>query len=140
MAIRNLLFHRPELINYLATNGGVACMALPDLLRAIMLRPSPVDHPSFTGSNPAFNPITGPWDVDNDGDGITDSVWIDLGFASRTNGARRGHVSTKLLFAIRCLDLDGRLNANAHGNSSHTEPRQHGLSAEFLLAPARALQ
>ena len=63
-------------------------------LERIMLRPNPIDHPNFTGSNPllaatnfasniAWNPSLGtpcPWDVDNDGDGVPDSVWIDAGY------------------------------------------------------------
>ncbi len=114
--------HRPELVNYWMQKTSAASMSAMNatLLRQIMLRPSPLDHPNFTGSNPAstFDPVNGPWDVDTDGDGVTDSVWVDLGFPVQT--APDG-TTYKPLFAIRCLDLDGRLNVNAHGNSSHTE-------------------
>ena len=67
-----------------------------NLLRKIVLRPlSFVDdpttanvdeseNPNFTGSNPAFNLLTGPWDVDNNGDGVPDSVWVDLGMPVQT--------------------------------------------------------
>ncbi len=71
------------------------------------------DHPSFTGSNPNFNPVNGPFDVDNDGDGIRESVWIDVGFPVQTAADGRSY---KPLAAILCIDLDGRLNVNAHGN------------------------
>ena len=49
------------------------------------------DHPDFDGSNPNFNPawdgITagqGQWDVDSNGDGVPDSIWVDLGMPVRT--------------------------------------------------------
>jgi hypothetical protein len=102
------------------------------LLRSIMLRPmgqlnslvnptAPnIDHPNFTGSNPNFNPFwdgvtvgAGQWDVDNDGDGVPDSVWVDLGLPVRSTSDGRMY---KPLFAILCTDLDGRLNLNAHGS------------------------
>ena len=113
------------------------------LCRAIMMRPigqyagtitsqNSLDHPHFTGSNldvngqPAFNPMwdgftptpTNPksnglcqWDVDNDGDGIPDSIWVDLAAPVRTINSR----TVKPLYALLCVDLDGRLNLNAHG-------------------------
>ena len=49
------------------------------------------DHPNFTGSNPAFDAVIGPWDVDNDGDGIADSVWVDIGLPVQT-AARRAAI------------------------------------------------
>lgn len=97
----------------------------------ISLRPT---DPDFTGSNPWFNPlwdglfvddwnldftVNSPdgicdyrWDVDNDGDGIADSIWVDLGMPARPTADGR---MVKPLFAILCVDLDGRLNLNAHG-------------------------
>jgi hypothetical protein len=53
------------------------------------------------------------WDVDNDGDGIPDSIWVDLGFPVRAS--KEGKLF-KPLFAILCVDMDGRVNLNAHGN------------------------
>jgi hypothetical protein len=104
------------------------------LMRQIMMRPigkfnswvtTNIDHPNFTGSNPNFNPFwdgvtpgEGQWDVDNDGDGAADSVWVDLGMPVRTTTDGRTY---KPLFAILCVDLDGRLNLNAHGNEAHTD-------------------
>jgi hypothetical protein len=72
-------------------------------------------EPDWSG-NPYFNPINGPWDVDNDNDGEPDSIWLDLGAPVQT--ASDG-TQYKPLFAILCLDMDGRLNINAHGNNSH---------------------
>jgi hypothetical protein len=63
----------------------------------------------------AFDAVNGPWDVDNDGDGEADSIWVDLGMPVTTLADGR---AVKPLFAILCTDLDGRLNANAHGSPS----------------------
>jgi len=117
----------------------------PGLKRKIVLRPLPEDHlPNFTGSNPAyvqgttayetgFNPMWDgtafdrngdgnpdwSWDVDCDGNGRPDSVWVDLGLPVRSTSDGRQY---KLLFAILCVDLDGRLNLNAHGCLAQTNP------------------
>jgi hypothetical protein len=133
-------------VNPTATFDSVSALAsaaqgIPnDLMRAIVLRPLPALHPNFTGSNPTytgamytsgFNPCwdgglicdqtthqplqTQPvsWDVDNDGDGVPDSVWVDLGMPVRATADGRLY---KPLFAILCVDLDGRINLNAHGS------------------------
>ena len=125
--------HRPELVAYWAQKASVSSpekqqswgsSQLP-LLRAIMARPNWIDHPNFNGNPGYFNPVwdgktpgTGPnglpysWDVDNAGTGVPDSVWVDLGFPIRYTAEGKAY---KPLFAILCLDLDGRLNVNAHG-------------------------
>ena len=100
-------FHRRALIHYWMNQpGGLT----PDLQRQILKRPNPVDHPNFP---PLNNLIHGPWDVDNDSDGLAESVWIDAGFLVKT--ARDGR-QYKPLVAFLCKDLDGRLNVNAHSN------------------------
>jgi hypothetical protein len=139
-------FHRPDLVNYwygLHTAGALPTSSSdwvnrmrPDLRRRIMLRPQPdynfddlnsngvwdssSGEPDFTGNVlgnlGAFDPINGPWDVDNDGDGRPDSVWLDLGFPVQTSADGQ---LVKPLVAVLCLDLDGRLNVNAHGNPTH---------------------
>lgn len=77
---------------------------------------------TFTGSNPNFGLKyvaadgtfqTGPWDVDNDGDGTPDSVWVDLGLPMQMGPDGR---LVQPLAAVLCLDMDGRLNVNAHGH------------------------
>jgi hypothetical protein len=78
-----------------------------------------LEHPNFTGGNVRqtgtttlyFDPIHGPWDVDNDGDGVTDSIWIDVGM----NPVSMGNTQVQPLVAVMILDLDGRINLNAHG-------------------------
>ena len=123
-------FHRPDLIRYWAAKkaGGPADWAgLPrQLLRKIMLRPLPQDHsPSandngdridFTGKR--FDPINGPFDVDTDGDGFAESIWVDLGFPVLT--ARDGR-PYKPLFAIQCVDMGGKGNLNAHSSMAQTD-------------------
>jgi hypothetical protein len=52
-------------------------------------------------------------DVDSDGDGALDAVWIDIGLPTQTDD--EGRVFRPLV-AYRVLDLDNRLNLNAHGN------------------------
>tara|TARA_R110002049_G_scaffold2750_6_gene22051 strand:- start:4596 stop:10427 length:5832 start_codon:yes stop_codon:yes gene_type:complete len=57
--------------------------------------------------------IQGPWDVDNDSDGIPDSVWVDLGLPIFTS--QEGKL-LKPLIAPMIEDLNGRLNVNVVGN------------------------
>jgi hypothetical protein len=79
-----------------------------------------IEHPNFTGGNVRtvggspryFDPIHGPWDVDNDGDGVTDSIWLDIGMSPVTIG----NAQVQPLVAMMIVDLDGRVNLNAHGN------------------------
>ena len=131
------LVQPPALVKYWFTKAGVASW-LPlwqsanghDLCRKITSRPLGMgltdasnkangDHPNFTGSNPVvtashpWDPVSDPLDVDNDGDGVPDSVWVDLGMPVRSTSDGRLY---KPLFAILCTDLDGRINLNAHGS------------------------
>ena len=111
--------------------------------RKLVFRPMPWDHPNFTGSNQwfdgatrtaqqiedaltnggvdlnangIFEPNEVAWDVDNDGDGIKDSIWIDPDLPIQTTEDGR---TFRPLVAIHCVDMDGRLNLNAHGNFAH---------------------
>ena len=131
-----------------------------DLIRKMVLRPLPFDHPNFTGSNPYWdfsdttnwtanapgktksdNPVFTDWrgtlteliwlcaglkrdgdtpdegeslyDVDNDGDGIKEGVWIDAGLPVRVSTTGQMY---KPLVSFTVLDLDGRVNVNVHGN------------------------
>jgi hypothetical protein len=154
-------FHRPALVRYWgnANNGlgvtdftsGTTWSGLTvdkvALLRQIMLRPigsfagGNADHPNFTGSNASFNPAwdgvtanQGQWDVDNDGDGVADSVWVDLGMPVRSTSDGRLY---KPLFAILCVDLDGRLNLNAHGCLAQTVPGLFNADGTPAVAAAK---
>ena len=114
-------FHDPALLGYWARQpGGLTDL---NLVRQIFFRPNPIDHPVFHSSvNPALhariasqNPNfeLGPWDIDNDGDGVPDSVWIDPGYPVQMTAQGKLY---KTLTAVLVLDLDGRLNVNAHGS------------------------
>lgn len=112
--------------------------------RKVSLRPLREDHPNFDGSNPAsrysgtLSPVdgsgqplqlvngtnivfpfweaVGPWDVDNDNDGVNDSIWVDLGDpVQETEDGRL----FKPLYAFLVVDLDNRLNVNTHGSPDH---------------------
>ena len=106
------------------------------ILRKLTPRPLPFDHWNFTGGNPRFdyhNPagisidsvaqelagtLTGPngepyeWDVDNDGDGVRDGIWVPSGLPIRydDNGVP---YATMLSYLV--LDMDGRVNVNTAG-------------------------
>lgn len=104
-------FHRPALLQYLqAYDANNAHRGL--------LRPDPNASPPTASPNfPALaDPLLGPWDVDNDGDGIPDSIWVDFGFPAQT--ARNGR-QYRPLVAVLCLDMDGRFNLNFHGSRAH---------------------
>jgi hypothetical protein len=119
-------FHRPALMNYFEKTHPTL-WADPDFRRRVSLRPI---EPNFDGSNPNYQELTGPWDrnfdVDNDGDGIPDSIWVDLGFPVQTAPDGRRY---KPLFAILCTDLDGRLNVNAHDRKRFFTPAQFATVA-----------
>ena len=105
--------------------------------RQIMLRPIREDHPHFDGSNPfsvpesakrrrpqvmrvgdrydcgAYWEVVGPWDVDNDNDGVPRQR---VGRSGRRHSGNRRRPRYKPLYAFLCVDLDSRLNVNAHGS------------------------
>ncbi|MDR1270202.1 MAG: hypothetical protein LBK82_11825, partial [Planctomycetaceae bacterium] len=136
-------FHRPQLVKYWEndittksvnpiTGKSVVTAIDWNKLRKIVLRPLPIDHPNFTSSNPAtkYNPddviplqwqktfkflTQGPWDVDNDGDGVADGIWVDAGLGTTSINGKR----YKKLVSYYVLDMDGRLNVNVHGNQAH---------------------
>ena len=73
---------------------------------AMTRRPSPTCVP-----DPATGKIT--YDVDNDADGITDSVWLDLGYPARPDASGQLY---KPLFAFMVIGLNGRIPLNTAGN------------------------
>lgn len=58
--------------------------------------------------------IFGPWDVDNDADGVADSVWIDAGMGLIT---MPDGTLVRPLIAIRMEDLDNRVDVNVVDSS-----------------------
>ncbi|MEM8669568.1 MAG: hypothetical protein AAGG48_18725 [Planctomycetota bacterium] len=60
------------------------------------------------------------WDVDSNGDGIPDSVWIDIGLPlSRSDDGKLA----KPMVAILIEDLGGRVNVNLSGNLAQARNR-----------------
>ncbi|QDV72152.1 hypothetical protein [Botrimarina mediterranea] len=75
-----------------------------------------------------FWEAVGPWDVDNDGDGVNDSIWVDIGLPVQQTEDGRWY---KPLVAMLVEDLDGRLNLNAHGNEADMAQENHDASSGF---------
>lgn len=69
-------------------------------------------------SNPQYNrPRNSIVEVDNDGDGEPESIWIDAGLPLQERADGR---LVKPLVAMLVRDLDGRVNLNAHGSRTAT--------------------
>ena len=92
-------------------------------IRRASLRPFAYDHYQttgsldFTGKPVSVDTLRGVngLDVDNDADGVLDSVWVDFG----ASAFRLSDTTlVKPLAAIRCLDLGGRLGLNSVGSIS----------------------
>jgi hypothetical protein len=141
-------FHRAELYNYWAARMGPS--GIPSaLLRKILFRPNKADHPIFwQTTNPKFDPgwpnngnANGQLDVDNMGTGVPDSIWIDPGLPAMVNKDGKTY---KILVAPLILDMDGRVNVNAHGSWLQTDSSYPTIqnpakvSSKSIVAPAGA--
>ena len=93
----------------LASRGRAARNAAADqratLRTRIILRSPAAIRISIRSMAPSTSTTTGT--------GCREGVWIDVGFPVQTAADGRSY---KPLAAILCIDLDGRLNVNAHGN------------------------
>ena len=111
------------------TDAELALMALNDprryqamQIRSKFLRPRKADHPKWswtenpTGTDPVPDPATGAieYDVDNDGDGYKEGVWLDLGYPAERD-PETGRLF-KPLFSFTVIGLNGRLPLNTAGN------------------------
>ena len=129
---------------------------LVNLKQMVIFRPLPELNPNFTGSNPWFTPeyfrtavdggmlaanpylrgpgnVDNPWDVDNDGDGEPDGIWMDVGLPVEEDAKGR---MFKGLVSILCVDLDGRLNLNAHGSEGHLNAARVHQDPKPVTVPA----
>ena len=100
--------------------GGAATISDPDIIQEIR---------AFLNFH-----CTGPWDVDTDGDMITDSVWIDPRLPVRTSPNGK---LLKTLAAIQVLPLDGRLDLNSvgevwQGDANYTINPTSGILPQVL--------
>ena len=119
-------FHRPAIIridpnnktndwtrtNQSNPNGGILWADSA----ARILRPCQADgHDAATFPDLLPDSTTGQitYDVDNDGDGKPDSVWLDLGYPARKDQSGRLY---KPLFAFMVIGLNGRIPLNTAGN------------------------
>ena len=125
-------FHRPSIIRYDPLNSTPANRVndwknlnpsgvWADSASRI-LRPRAVDlNDATTFPDLVPDPTTGKitYDVDNDGDGVTDSVWLDLGYPARRDS--RGQLY-KPLFSFMVIGLNGRIPLNTAGNLAANLP------------------
>ncbi|MBR5243064.1 MAG: hypothetical protein IKW13_02405, partial [Thermoguttaceae bacterium] len=117
---------------YSATARGALLSAL---LRKLTPRPLPLDHWNFDGGNDRLRygggnpqlaevesfaqrmaqnaPTANPYDVDADGDGVREAIWIPSGLPVRVDENGTPYAT---MFAYTIVDLDGRVNVNAAGN------------------------
>lgn len=118
-------FHRPGNIIYNPTNttGENDWVSTTLSSQSKFLRPRKKDHPLSGDTFPDLVPdaATGKitYDVDNDGDGVTDSVWVDLGYPVQRDSSGKQY---KPLFAFMVTGLNGRLPLNTAGNLSQRCP------------------
>jgi len=120
-------FHRPSAIRIDPTNGyydwGGPTNTTPTWNDSAsrILRPRAADGhdaSAFPDLLPGPNgQIT--YDVDNDGDGVTDSVWVDLGYPARRNAQGQLY---KPLFSFMVIGLNGRIPLNTAGNLAGSVP------------------
>lgn len=108
-------FHRPGTLIYDPSITLDDWTSTSAFSASKILRPRAVDGHSaisFPNLYPNANgQIT--YDVDNDGDGTTDSVWLDLGYPPRRNSAGQ---LFKPLYAFMVIGLNGRIPLNTAGN------------------------
>jgi len=145
-------FHRPAAIRIDTANGyydwGGPSNTTPAWADSAsrILRPRQADgHDAGTFPDLVPNASTGKitYDVDNDGDGQTDSVWVDLGYPARRNAQGQLY---KPLFAFMVIGLNGRIPLNTAGNLAGGGPGSGGTHAAHLgnsvseIDPTYALQ
>lgn len=65
----------------------------------------------WTGSHPAVYEL----DVDNDGDGINEGIWLDLAYPIQETSDGKEYA---VLHSVTIYDLDSLLDLNVHGNLS----------------------
>ena len=117
MMQRSYSFHNPTLIQHLIANAhpidpnmSPYGLALTNMSTASL---RPAAQPGRVDST-YWPALDAPPEIDSDGDGVLDSVWIDIGLPVQTD---KNGKTYKPLVAVKIIDLDGRLNVNAHGSN-----------------------
>lgn len=72
---------------------------------------TPIKQGVWDPGTPSF---TYNWDVDNDGDGVREGVWLDLDYPIQDLADGRSFVP---MFSFTVIDSDGLINLNSSGNS-----------------------
>ena len=138
-------FHRPGILTAAdwilpADDGSGNVINAPS--RSKILRPRQIDNSPLFPTDPSILDASGKltYDIDNDGDGVTDSVWLDLGYPVQrdTNGRL-----SKPLFAFMVLGLNGRLPLNTVGNLQARaigDPTHNTDAAEMVPYPTSSGQ
>lgn len=91
--------------------------------------PNVLDGPFGTGTGTPYSLANRPLDVDNDNNGVADSVWMDMGHEVITT--RDGRL-IKPMVAAMVVDLDSRLNVNANGSIPDAQARAAGTGGSFM--------
>jgi hypothetical protein len=94
----------------------------------------PVLQASMVASvkRPAFGAEDATCDVDNDGDGVPDGIWLD-GVVSPQPSPDGGQLSFSVSYLV--LDLDGRINLNAHGSFVRAQVPQSQYPKDVNAVP-----
>jgi hypothetical protein len=97
-------------------DGGNRSPGLGVVRQLILDEGNPLDRQRLSAMLRAL--VRGPFDVDNDGDGIPDSVWLDLLLPTIVSG--EGKILQPMI-APMVEDMDGLINVNAHGQWTHID-------------------
>ena len=139
-------FHRPSILTALdwtqrLTGTGITAQEQMNAVAGIakILRPRQIDNSPQFPPDPSTPDATGKltYDVDNDGDGVTDSVWIDLGYPVQRDP---GGKLFKPLFAFMVLGQNGRLPLNTVGNLQDRDPQYAKLYTGMDSAGTTVMQ
>lgn len=130
-------FHRPGILTPFdwtrtVANAGTDQAEQLKATRSMsrILRPRAADNNSSISFPDLVPDATGKitYDIDNDGDGVTDSVWLDLGYPPKRSP--EGQLF-KPLFSFLVVGLNGRLPLNTAGN---VQGRDNALGSTFKHA------
>ncbi len=117
-------FHRPGILSaddWTAAARNSSGNVINAARRSKILRPRQTDNSPLFPADPSVvnTDLTSAqsgkltYDIDNDGDGVTDSVWLDLGYPVQRDPNGKLY---KPLFAFMILGLNGRMPLNTVGN------------------------
>ena len=99
----------------------------------------PNTNGDVTLRRPAFGALSQPAEVDNDNDGVADGIWLTGTTNFFPPVAANGGGEIKCSVSYLVLDLDGRINVNAHGappNSTQAGLGPADIDASAIFTPA----